>query len=143
MQGKGGLLQHPPLLQPRGKAVWNHRIQEMMSQSHQILEIMDLRNEASQNSSCLGCHDARSPLVPTCVPFAPTASSVAVHQVLSWASVPGAQGVFPGQFQLLPGLQTPTPLKTVCPMYAFSRHRVPALCHVLFQAPGTGQGTDL
>ena len=62
--GRAGAPRAPTIFPPQGKAVSNHRIQEMMNHSHPILEIVDLRREASQNSSSLGFQDISFPGSP-------------------------------------------------------------------------------
>jgi hypothetical protein len=62
--GRAGAPHAPRLLLPQGKAVSNHRLQEMMTHSHQILEIVDLRHETSRNSSALDIQDISFPGFP-------------------------------------------------------------------------------
>ena len=63
---------------PRGKAVSNHKIQEMMNHSHRLLEITDLRTETSRNSSSPSLQDVCSPGSPG-PQLAPAFSSAALQ----------------------------------------------------------------
>lgn len=78
----------------------------MMNHSHQILEITDLRNEASRNSSSLGFQDIWSPGSPpgpwlAPAPLALQPSTVAVGHGSPQSSVPHAQHIlWPHGFKL-------------------------------------------
>lgn len=119
----------------RREAASNHRIQEMMTHSHQILDITGLRNEASRNSSSLGSQDIccpGSPLGPRLAPVVSNAaSSVAVGHSSCWpqclvlSTVPLGWSLFSRGFK--PG-STGDPT----PPYAFSKHMAPPPSQLLF-----------
>lgn len=122
--GGRGLPKHEQLLPPRGKAVSNQRIQEMMNHSHQILEIADLRNEASQNSSSLGFQDIWSPGSPPSLQLASAPSGLQPSSMALGHGSPGLLGhmLIPSQpVPLLPWLQTPTLLMSPTPHVLIQR----------------------
>lgn len=133
--GGQGLPKHQQLL-PRGKAVSNHRIQKIMNHSHQILEITDLRNETSRNSSSLGFHDICSFGSPPGPQLTPAVSSAAfgcgwgttAHAGLSAAC--SAHPPWPSPSS--PVDSNPDSSDDRTPTYALSKHFAPPLCQLLF-----------
>ena len=126
--GRAGAPRAPRLLPPQGKAVLNHRLQEMMTHRHRILEIVGLRHEPSRNSSALGFQDISFPGSPP--------APAALHRPPGWLwaeTHPGLDtsclAIFPMSVPQTPlGLQAPVQQTSLPPTYATSKHSAPLLC---------------